>query len=140
MIVSFVIMILLLLLFITIEGPAETLVTVAFLTFFFVYLLRLLNVINKPFKVGSERNDDHVSLFLLYEFVVHARIGDADLTSEQIVEIAEHLEEHEEVAEEGGEATQSGEDETAITDLDEVVDAAVASVQSEQESDANRER
>jgi len=57
---------------------------------------------------------------------VHARIGDADLTSEQIVEIAEHLEEHEEVAEEGGEATQSGEDETAITDLDEVVDAAVA--------------
>jgi hypothetical protein len=33
-----------------------------------------------------------------------------------------------------------GEDETAITDLDEVVDAAVASVQSEQESDANRER
>ena len=66
--------------------------------------------------------------------------GDADLTSEQIVEIAEHLEEHEEVAEEGGEATQSGEDETAITDLDEVVDAAVASVQSEQESDANRER
>ena len=40
----------------------------------------------------------------------------------------------------GGEATQSGEDETAITDLDEVVDAAVASVQSEQESDANRKR
>ena len=61
MIVSFVIMILLLLLFTTIEGPAETLVTVAFLTFFFVYLLRLLNVINKPFKVGSERNDDDVS-------------------------------------------------------------------------------
>jgi hypothetical protein len=48
MIVSFVIMILRLLLFTTIEGPAETLVTVAFLTFFFVYLLRLLNVINKP--------------------------------------------------------------------------------------------
>ena len=140
MIVSFVIMILLLLLFTTIEGPAETLVTVAFLTFFFVYLLRLLNVINKPFKVGSERNDDDVSLFLLYEFVVHARLADADLTGEQIVEIAEHLEEHEEVAEEAGEATQSGEDETAITDLDEVVDAAVASVQSEQESDANRER
>jgi hypothetical protein len=67
-------------------------VTVAFLTFFFVYLLRLLNVINMPFKVGSERNDDDVSLFLLYEFVVHARIADADLTGEQIVEIAEHLE------------------------------------------------
>jgi hypothetical protein len=91
MIVSFVIMILLLLLFTTIEGPAETLVTVAFLTFFFVYLLRLLNVINKPFNVGSERNDDDVSLFLLYEFVVHARLADADPTGEQIVEIAEHL-------------------------------------------------
>jgi Ca2+/Na+ antiporter len=141
MIVSFVIMILLLLLFTTIEGPAETLVTVAFLTFFFVYLLRLLNVINKPFKVGSERNDDDVSLFLLYEFVVHARIGDAELTSEQIVEIAEHLEEHEEApGEEAVEASGSGEDETAPTDLDEVVDAAVASVQSEQESDADRER
>jgi hypothetical protein len=140
MIVSFVIMILLLLLFTTIEGPAETLVTVAFLTFFFVYLLRLLNVINKPFKVGSERNDDDVSLFLLYEFVVHARLADADLTGEQIVEIAEHLEEHEEAAEEAGEASRSGEDETALTDLDEVVDAAVASVQSEQESDAGRER
>ena len=31
---------------------AETLVTVAFLSFFFVYLLLLLNVINRPFKVG----------------------------------------------------------------------------------------
>jgi hypothetical protein len=105
-----------------------------------VYLLRLLTVINKPFKVGSERNDDDVSLFLLYEFVVHARIADADLTGEQIVEIAEHLEEHEEVPEEAGEASQWGEDETALTDLDEVVDAAVASVQSEQESESDRER
>ena len=92
MIVSFVILILLLLLFTTIEGPAETLVTVGFLTFFFVYLLRLLNVINKPFKVGQDRNDDDASLFLLYEFVVHARLADADLTGEQVVEIAEHLE------------------------------------------------
>ena len=89
---------------------------------------------------GSERNDDDVSLFLLYEFVVHARIGDADLTGEQIVEIAEHLEEHEELAEEAEGASQAGDDETALTDLDEVVDAAVASVQSEQELDANRER
>lgn len=141
MIVSFVIMILLLLLFTTIEGPAETLVTVAFLTFFFVYLLRLLNVINKPFKVGSERNDDDVSLFLLYEFVVHARLADADLTGEQIVEIAEHLEEHEEAAEEEAtEAGRSGEDEAPLTDLDEVLDAAVASVQREQQSESDRER
>lgn len=141
MIVSFVIMIMLLLLFTTIEGPAETLVTVAFLTFFFVYLLLLLNVINKPFKVGSERNDDDVSLFLLYEFVVHARLADADLTGEQIVEIAEHLEEHEEVAEEeAAEAGRSGEGEAPLSDLDEVLDAAVASVHSDQEPESDRER
>ena len=91
MIVSFVILILLPLLFTTIEGPAETLLTVGFLSFFFVYLLRLLNVINKPFKVGQHRGDDDVSLFLLYEFVVHARLADADLTSDEVVEIAEHL-------------------------------------------------
>ena len=33
---------------------------------------------------------------------MHARLADADLTGEQIVEIAEHLEEHEELAEEAG--------------------------------------
>ncbi|HKX15944.1 MAG TPA: hypothetical protein VJN19_12170 [Propionibacteriaceae bacterium] len=141
MIVSFVIRILLLLMFTTIEGPAETLVTVAFLSFFFIYLLRLLNVTNKPFKVGRERADDDVSLFLLYEFVVHARLGDADLTGEQIVEIAERLEEHKEVSVPGEvSASQSGEDETAITDLEEVVDAAAASVQREPDSDADRGR
>ena len=141
MIVSFVILILLLLMFTTIEGWPETLVTVAFLSFFFVYLLRLLNIINKPFKVGRERADDDVSLFLLYEFVVHAHLADADLASAQIVEIAEHLEEHEEVAVPGEvAASQSGEDETAITDLEEVVDAGAASVQNEPESDADPER
>jgi len=136
MIVSFVILILLLLLFTTIEGPAETLVTVGFLTFFFVYLLRLLNVINKPFKVGQDRNDDDVSLFLLYEFVVHARLADADLTGEQVVEIAEHLERIEDneevVAEEAEGAGGSGDGEAAVADLEEVVDAAVASAQAEE--------
>jgi hypothetical protein len=145
MIVSFVILILLLLLFTTIEGPAETLVTVAFLSFFFIYLLRLLNVINKPFKVGRDRNDDDVSLFLLYEFAVHARLADADLTSEQVVEIAEHLErieDNEEVAADGDEvaASAGNEEESELADLEEVVDAAVASLQSEPESDAKRER
>ena len=127
-------MILLLLLFTTIEGPAETLVTVAFLSFFFVYLLRLLNVINKPFKVGQARNDDDVSLFLLYEFVVHARLADAELTGEQIVEIAEHLEDHEEVAIDAGAEGQPSEDEAALTNLDDVVDAAVASLETEPDS------
>ena len=55
-------------------------------------MLLLQNVINKPFKVGRDRNDDDVSLFLLYEFAVHARLADADLASEEVVEIAEHLE------------------------------------------------
>ena len=56
------------------------------------------------------------------------------------LKIAEHLEEHEELAEEAGGASRPADDETALTDLDEFVDAAVASVQSEQESDANRAR
>ena len=118
MIVSFVILILLLLMFTTIEGPAETLVTVGFLSFFFVYLLRLINVINKPFKVGQERKDDDVSLFLLYEFAVHARPAEADLTGEQVVEIAEHLErieDREEVTAEQGEvAGQVGDSEPRL--------------------------
>jgi hypothetical protein len=142
MIVSFVVLILLLLLFTAIEGPAETLVTVGFLSFFFVYLLRLLNVINKPFKVGQHRGDDDVSLFLLYEFVVHARLADADLTSEQVVEIAEHLErieDSEEVTAKDAEASGSSEDEAALVDLEEAVDAAVASAQVE-ESDGEGKR
>jgi hypothetical protein len=95
MIVSFVIMIITLLMFTKIEGQIETLVTLAFLSFFFLYLLQLLNVINKPFKVGQERGDDDVSLFLLYEFVVHARLADQELDSEQIVAIAELVEKQE---------------------------------------------
>jgi hypothetical protein len=143
MIVSFVILILLLLLFTTIEGPAETLVTVGFLTFFFVYLL-LLNVINKPFKVGQDRKDDDVSLFLLYEFAVHARLADADLTGEQVVEIAEHLERIEDgedvTGDEEAGVSRPSDEETELADLEEVVDAAVASAQAEPESDREGDR
>ncbi|HJV15002.1 MAG TPA: hypothetical protein VJ625_14030 [Propionibacteriaceae bacterium] len=75
-------------------------------------------MINKPFKVGRDRNDDDVSLFLLYEFAVHARLADADLASEEVVEIAEHLErieDNEEVAAEGDEvaAGRGNEEETS---------------------------
>jgi hypothetical protein len=144
MIVSFVILILLLLLFTTIEGPAETLVTVGFLTFFFVYLLRLLNVINKPFKVGQDRKDDDVSLFLLYEFAVHARLADADLTGEQVVEIAEHLERIEDgedvTGDEEAGVSRPSDEETELADLEEVVDAAVASAHAEPESDREGDR
>src|SRR5436190_5708969 len=42
-----------------------------------------------------ERSDDDVSLFILYEFEVHARLADADLGGEEVVEIAERIEEQE---------------------------------------------
>ena len=68
--------------------------TVGFLAFFFVYLLRLLNVIDKPFKAGHERTDDDVSLFLLTEFMVHARTqGSEALPPEDLAAKAEQLEE-----------------------------------------------
>lgn len=92
MIVSFVIMILAMLMFAKFKSPAETLVTLALVSFFFLYLLRLLNVISTPFKVGLERSEDDVSLFLLYEFVVRAKLGDDELTGEQVSEIAATLE------------------------------------------------
>jgi len=133
MIVSFVIMIITLLMFTKIEGEIETLVTLAFLSFFFLYLLQLLNVINKPFKVGQERGDDDVSLFLLYEFVVHARLADQDLDSEQIVAIAERVEQQEAstetfAAEETRGAADAGTNEAPVVDLDEVIDTAATKV------------
>jgi hypothetical protein len=76
MIVSIVVVILAVIMFTNMGGFAESLVTLGFLSFFFLYLLRLLNVINKPFKVGKERTDDDVSLFLLNEFVVRAQAGE----------------------------------------------------------------
>jgi hypothetical protein len=79
MIVSLVVVILTVIMFTNMGGFAESVVTLAFLSFFFLYLLRLLEVINKPFKVGHERTDDDVSLFLLTEFVVHAQAGDTDI-------------------------------------------------------------
>jgi hypothetical protein len=108
MIVSFVVMIVALLMFTKIETEVVTLVTLAFLSFFFLYLLRLLNIINRPFKVGQERSDDDVSLFLLYEFVVHARSAGRDLTSEQVVQIAEQIEEAETAPVDGDETAGPG--------------------------------
>jgi hypothetical protein len=59
-------------------GLPESLITLGFLSFFFLYLLRLLNVIDTPFKVGQERTDDDVSLFLLTEFMVHAQAAELE--------------------------------------------------------------
>ena len=82
--------------------------------------------------VGAGRSDDDVSLFILYEFVVHARLAEADLGGEQVVEIAERIEEQEAAAAgtgEAEEATQPVADEGPPPELEEVIDAAAAPVQ-----------
>jgi hypothetical protein len=94
MIQSIVVIILILLVFTDLGGFWESLATLGFLSFFFVYLLRLLSVIDKPFKVGSERTEDDVSLFLLTEFMVHAQAaGSAALPAEHVAARAEAVEE-----------------------------------------------
>ena len=120
MITTIVGVILALLLVTKLGGLVESLITLAFLSFFFLYLLRLLNVIDTPFKVGQERTDD-VSLFLLTEFMVHAQAAGTEAVvapedveahaaaiEEQLVEVEEEqaaeLEAAEEAAEEEAEA------------------------------------
>lgn len=94
MIVSIVLVILAVLMFTDMGGLTETLVTLAFLSFFFLALLRLLNVIDKPFKVGHERSEDDVSLFLLNEFLVQVEAsGGVDLAPDEIEAKAEEVEE-----------------------------------------------
>ena len=94
MIVSIVLVILAVLMFTDMGGLAESLVTLAFLSFFFLALLRLLNVIDKPFKVGHERTDDDVSLFLLNEFIVQVQAsGGADISADEVEAKAEGIEE-----------------------------------------------
>jgi hypothetical protein len=104
MIVAFISLIIVLLLFTNFDGLAESLVTVGFLSFFFLGLLQLLSVISTPFKVGTERTEDDVSLFLLNEFVVHVQASEAGETvvedmEAQAEEVEEKLVEVEEQAE-----------------------------------------
>lgn len=129
MIFSFVVMIITLLMFTKIEGQIESLVTLGFLSFFFVYLLRLLSVIDKPFKVGAQRGDDDVSLFLLYEFVVHATMADQDLSSEEIVAIAEQVEQVDAVQSVSEDSKPAAPVE-GVADLADVIEASVGDVQS----------
>jgi hypothetical protein len=68
-------------------------------------------VISTPFKVGKERTDDDVSLFLLHEFVVHVQASEAgesvvedieahaEKVEEQLVEVEEQAEDATEAAE-----------------------------------------
>jgi hypothetical protein len=94
MIVAFVSLILVLMMFTNFDGLVESLVAVGFLSFFFLSLLRLLSVIGTPFKVGVERTDDDVSLFLLNEFVVHVQASQAGETVVEDIEAqAEEVEE-----------------------------------------------
>jgi hypothetical protein len=125
MITTIVVVILSMLLVTNMGGLAESLITLGFLSFFFLYLLRLLNVIDTPFKVGQERTDDDVSLFLLTEFMVHAQAAGADAVPPEDVEaqaaaIEEQLVEDEEAqaaeleaAEEAAEAATEPEPATA---------------------------
>jgi hypothetical protein len=108
----------LILLFTDMGGLLESFVTVGFLAFFFIYLLRLLNVIDKPFKAGRERTDDDVSLFLLTEFVVHAQTGSTEaLPPEDLAAKAEQLEER---LAEVEEAHAEGDVDDAVAALEEV--------------------
>jgi hypothetical protein len=64
-------------------------------------LLRLLNIISSPFKVGQERTDDDVSLFLLNEFVLQAQASEAGEVAatdieEQVAKVEEKMVEVEE--------------------------------------------
>lgn len=121
MIVSFVALIIAFVMFTKVDNLPVTAVTLGFLSFFFIYLLFLLNTINQPFKVGQERGDDDVSLFQLYEFVVHARFHDQDLNSEQVVALAEAVEELE-----GGQTVEAdAHDEAGVVHIDETLAAAI---------------
>ena len=113
MIVAFIALILVLLMFTNFDGLSESLVTVGFLSFFFIALLRLLNIISTPFKVGLERSEDDVSLFLLNEFVVQVQASEegetvvedieaqAEEVEEQLVEVEEKVDDPTKVAERG---------------------------------------
>jgi hypothetical protein len=115
MIVAFIALVLVLLMFTNFDGLAESLVTVGFLSFFFLALLRLLNVISTPFKVGRERSDDDVSLFLLHEFVVQVQVSEVGETVVEDIEAhAEKVEEQlVEVEEQATDATEAAEEAAA---------------------------
>ncbi|WP_313277892.1 hypothetical protein [Timonella senegalensis] len=90
---SLVAVIMVMLMFSNMSGMLESLVTVGFPGFFFVYLMRLLNIIDKPFKTGADRTGDDVSIFLLTEFVVHASAGDTGVDATEVADLADSLEE-----------------------------------------------
>lgn len=65
--VSLVGLVILLMLFIKSEGTPESTVIFAVISYLFLYVARLIQIIEKPFREGHQSQDD-VSLFLLHEF------------------------------------------------------------------------
>lgn len=64
---SLVGLVILLMLFIKTEGTPESTVIFAVISYLFLYVARLIQIIEKPFREGHQSRDD-VSLFLLHEF------------------------------------------------------------------------
>lgn len=64
---SIVAFVLFLLLFIKTEGSPESFIIFAFISYLFLYAVRLIRVLEKPFRKGHGSHDD-VSIFLIREF------------------------------------------------------------------------
>jgi hypothetical protein len=62
------------LVFTRLEPLHESIVILVVITYFFVYLLKLLGILDKPFRI-RERSMDDVSLFLLHEFADRVKGG-----------------------------------------------------------------
>ena len=57
------------------------------------HVLLLLNVINRPFRVGRDRGNDAISLMPLYEFIVHAKLAGTPVAdTAAVIDVAEQLE------------------------------------------------
>lgn len=70
---TFITLIIGLLIFTKIEPPLDSLILVAFVSFLFIYLIKLIDIMDEPFCVGEHTTMDEVSFFLLRES--HERIG-----------------------------------------------------------------
>lgn len=70
---SLVGLVILLMLFIKTEGTPESIVIFAVISYLFLYVARLIQIIEKPFREGHQSQDD-VSLFLLHEFEENVKL------------------------------------------------------------------
>ena len=70
---SLVALVILLMLFVKTEGSPESIVLFGVISYLFLYVARLIQVIEKPFREGHQSQDD-VSLFLLHELEEKIRV------------------------------------------------------------------